>query len=229
MTVGSDSTPDAAAAPRRRRQSQRQLEASLENRSAIVRSALAVFAHYGYTKTTLQAVAERVGLTRTGLLHHFGSKEGLFLAVIEEGRRRAERRAKQTAAGRGLDGIRGLRGALGTGDKTGDEAGDEGVHVKFVQTLQGEALHEDAPEYLVASVRSRLSQIRNHVTMCLEQARRDGEIGDVDIPALATMIAGTMNGLQVQWLLDESVQTEPALDALVDLLACTASRLSPPA
>ncbi len=224
MAVGSDSTPDTVAAPRRRRQSQRQLEASLENRSAIVRSALAVFAHYGYTKTTLQAVAERVGLTRTGLLHHFGSKEGLFVAVIEEGRRRAERRAKQSSAGRGLDGIRGLRGALGTGDETG-----EAVHVKFVQTLQGEALHEDAPDYLVASVSNRLAQIRNHVTMCLEQARRDGEIGDVDIPALATMIAGTMNGLQVQWLIDESVQTELALDALVDLLARTASRVSPPA
>ena len=191
------------------------MQESTEIRRAIVRSAVDFFARYGYAKTTLQAVAERVGLTRTGLLHHFHSKEGLFMEAIQEGRQWAERQVRYSGAGgEGLAGIRELRRFLGSTEDV--------VHVRFVQTLQAEALHDDAPEHLVVYVRARLAQVYTQVAKYLEEARANGEIGEIDIPALATMTTAAINGLQMQSLLDDSVDTGAALDALVDLLAGTA-------
>lgn len=41
-----------------------------------------VFHKKGYNATSLQQVADAVGLGKAGLLHHFGSKEGLMRAVL---------------------------------------------------------------------------------------------------------------------------------------------------
>lgn len=207
--------PPGAPTRSRRSRSQRQVEQSTENRRILVHNAVEFFARYGYTKTTLQAIAERVGLTRTGLLHHFRSKEGLFVEAIEEGRQWAERQARHPAgSGGALSGIRAMNRFLG--------GADDAVHVRFVQTLQAEALHDDASEHVSRYARARLSQVRAHAMGCLEQAQAQGEIGDVDIPAMATMVAATVNGLQMQRLLDPSVDTARALDALADVLAATA-------
>lgn len=210
MTASRQTGEDAA--PRRRR-SQRQVQAWEANRAAIVRSALAAFAHHGYAGTTLQSVAEGVGLTRTGLLHHFGSKDGLFLEVIEEARRWAEHQHERSASGRGLDGVRRMRHFLGTAE--------DAVHLKFVHTVQGEALQNDAPVHVVEYVRRRMSEIRAHVEHYLREAQQDGEVGDMDVMAVSTLIAGAIDGLQAQWLLDDSVDTGAALDSLVTLLAGT--------
>lgn len=57
---------------------------SEERRAEIVRAALEVIAERGYRGASLSAVAERVGLTQQGLLHHFPTKEALLVAVLKE-------------------------------------------------------------------------------------------------------------------------------------------------
>jgi len=47
----------------------------------ILDRAAALFARRGFTKTSLQDVADAVGLSKPGLLHHFPSKEALHDAV----------------------------------------------------------------------------------------------------------------------------------------------------
>ena len=59
-----------------------------ERERQIVDAAVAVFGERGYANTSMEAVAERVGVTKPVLYTHFGSKEGLLLAAI--GRARAE-------------------------------------------------------------------------------------------------------------------------------------------
>ena len=56
---------------------------SEERRAEIVRAALEVIAERGYRGASLAAVAERVGLTQQGLLHHFPTKEALLVAVMD--------------------------------------------------------------------------------------------------------------------------------------------------
>jgi AcrR family transcriptional regulator len=50
----------------------------------IVDRAAALFARHGFEQTSVQAVADAVGLSKAGLLHHFPSKEALHEAVLAQ-------------------------------------------------------------------------------------------------------------------------------------------------
>ncbi len=58
-----------------------------QTRSAIVQAALATFCVRGYGVATLAEIGAQVGLTRSGVLHHFKSKPELLGAVAEPCRR----------------------------------------------------------------------------------------------------------------------------------------------
>jgi AcrR family transcriptional regulator len=51
-------------------------------REEILEAALRVFAERGFRGTSIDAVAERAGLTRQGVLHYFPSKKKLFMALL---------------------------------------------------------------------------------------------------------------------------------------------------
>ena len=53
-------------------------------RAEILRSARAAFAEVGYATAKTSDIVARLGLTRGALYHQFGSKEGLFEAVLED-------------------------------------------------------------------------------------------------------------------------------------------------
>ncbi|MEM9834942.1 MAG: TetR/AcrR family transcriptional regulator [Bacteroidota bacterium] len=51
-------------------------------KSELLNLCWSVFHRDGYNGTSIQKVADAVGLGKAGLLHHFGSKEGLMKAVL---------------------------------------------------------------------------------------------------------------------------------------------------
>lgn len=51
-------------------------------RGEILDAALAVIGRDGYSRATVREIADAVGLSQNGLLHHFGSKERLFVEVL---------------------------------------------------------------------------------------------------------------------------------------------------
>lgn len=57
-----------------------------ETRAAIVESALRLSSQTGLQALTIGKLAERTGLSKSGLFAHFGSKEDLQLAVVQAGR-----------------------------------------------------------------------------------------------------------------------------------------------
>jgi AcrR family transcriptional regulator len=56
---------------------------SEDKRARILHEAVDVFARQGYGAASLATIAKRSGISQAGLLHHFGSKEGLYEAVLE--------------------------------------------------------------------------------------------------------------------------------------------------
>lgn len=55
-----------------------------ETRAKLLATARHAFAAQGYGQTSMDDFTAAVGLTRGALYHHFGSKEGLLVAVIEQ-------------------------------------------------------------------------------------------------------------------------------------------------
>ena len=72
-------SPVKRDAGHRRTQAQRRAA----TRGALLAAARSLFAEQGFSATGREQIAERAGVTRGALYHHFASKEDLFLAVYE--------------------------------------------------------------------------------------------------------------------------------------------------
>lgn len=77
MTVTSDVAP--ARRPRRT-----QADRSAATRAALVRAGRELFAEQGFAATSRDQIAERAGVTRGALYHHFESKVAVAAAVVAE-------------------------------------------------------------------------------------------------------------------------------------------------
>lgn len=56
----------------------------VDRRAEILNAAVELFGTLGYYGTSLQKIADRVGLTKAGVLHYVGSKEGLLTAALDK-------------------------------------------------------------------------------------------------------------------------------------------------
>lgn len=72
------SVTDSAPAPERR-----PTRIQTENRGRIRAAALEVFAAEGFRGATIDAIAERTGMSKPNLLYYFSSKEAIYRAVLE--------------------------------------------------------------------------------------------------------------------------------------------------
>jgi AcrR family transcriptional regulator len=76
---GSVSTTTAAGTPR-----ETQVARSARTRGALLLAARVLFAEKGFAATGREEIAERAGVTRGALYHHFASKTELAAAVVEQ-------------------------------------------------------------------------------------------------------------------------------------------------
>ena len=72
-------------------------ERSEQTINAVLEVAEKHFAEYGYAQVSTDALVQEIGLTRGALYHHFGSKQGLFEAVVERIHQKAASAISQTA------------------------------------------------------------------------------------------------------------------------------------
>lgn len=183
----------AVAAPRKRRGEYAKSEAT---RAAILDAALAVFAESGYRAGSLRDIAQRVGMSEAGLLHHFKNKSELLMAVLD---RRDEHSFEITQFNE-VDGIERLRGLVRL---AAYNASVPGV-VELYCTLSAEATSPDHPahQYFI----NRYEWTRQEVGKSFEAVHAEGRLAAGMTPhtaAVATL--ALMDGLQVQWLLDRRV------------------------
>jgi len=211
--MATEATPPApargAAAQRVRNPQAR----TVERREAVLRAAMTVFGQRGYNKGALVEVAEQAGMTHAGVLHHFGSKEALLIAMLQY-------RDGEEAAG--VPGRAQTEGPAFLGhmlDTVRENTQRPGV-VQTYTVLSAESVTEGHPAQ--SYFRTRLSDLRDKVAGVLaEVTGRDPE--DSEVRDDASALIALMDGLQVQWLLDpEAVDmpriVEKVMDELVDRL-----------
>ncbi len=163
-------------------------------RERIITAATELFARVGYRHATILELAEAAGISRTGLLHHFGSKEALLKAVLE--RRDAEDAARFTGADTDETGL----GALATLVELARHNAERPHLVALFAVLSAEASDPDHPahEYFVDRYRGTVADIAASLT----RAKASGLLArGVDPAGQARTLVALMDGLQVQWLL----------------------------
>jgi len=160
-------------------------------RERILDAAVVAFAEKGYEGTSLATVAESVGLSQPGILHHFRSKRGLLMAVLE-------RRDQVDRVRFGLDRTEGLDVLDRLMDLMAHNATVHGM-VQSFSVLTGESAAENHVAH--AHFTDRYAAHRSHLAGVLARAQERGEIGTgVDCGAVAAQILAMMDGLQLQWL-----------------------------
>jgi len=169
-------------------------ESTANTRARIVASAAELFAERGFHATPMTAVADAAGLSQSGLLHHFPSKEGLLAEVL---RQRDLRDLAELATARDHP----PRGWEVWDDMTTLvrlNSGREAL-VRLFTSLAGEAVDPEHPGHgwLAEHHRSAVDAL----TRGLEEAVADGT-AQAAIPAqsLARQAVALMDGLQLQWL-----------------------------
>jgi AcrR family transcriptional regulator len=206
VSVMSDAVPPAVAPQRRARQPRL---ATTERRAEILRAAAHTFGSKGYKNGSLAEVAEQVGITHAGVLHHFGSKEQLLVEVLEY-------RDKEDV--RDLEGQH-IPGGLGLFQhlvRTARMNVDRPGIVQGYSVLTGESVTENHPAR--AWVTERFRVLRGEIADAVV-AVGDGKVSRETAECAASAIIGVMDGLQVQWLLDDDVDlptsTQFAIEAIL--------------
>lgn len=167
-----------------------------ERREAILDAALEVFAEGGYRSGSLREVAQRVGISEAGLLHHFPNKVALLEAVLD----RRDDRSRTMVPLESDNGAATMRGLV---QLAAYNASVPGV-VELYCTLSAEATSPDHPAhgYFVR----RYVYTRTNIERAFALLEAEGRLAPGMTPyrGAVTLIA-MMDGLQVQWLLDRTV------------------------
>lgn len=170
-----------------------------ERRQEIIRAAARTFGAKGYQKGSLVDIAEQVGMTHAGVLHHFGSKEQLLIAVLKY---RDEEDLEVLADSSLPKGEQLFRHLILT-------AAANELRPGIVQTyaaITGESVTDNHPAR--SFVITRFTALRAYIEEALRVVCGPGLPEDVCTYA-ATSIIGVMDGVQLQWLLDEEAVDLP--------------------
>jgi AcrR family transcriptional regulator len=188
-----------------------------KKRADILQAAMEVFGEHGYANGSLSDIAERVGMTHAGVLHHFGSKEQLLIALLEY---------RDDADVAELEGHHAPRGAALLDHLVATAAANE-LRPGIIQTytvLLGESVTDKHPGKSFFA--ERYVGLRAMISAAVADATQIPD-DDPRIAQASAAIIATMDGLQTPWLLDRSSVDMPATVRLV-IDALTAYLTEPP-
>lgn len=197
--------PGPAAVPRPRTQYRK----GIRRRQQIVTAASAVFAEFGYSGGSIRTIAERVGVSPAALLQHFGSKEGLLTAVLEDW---AEQQLPKSRAAnpRGLDFILGMREVMRY------HVTHRGL-IELFLTMATEASSPVHParSFIQNRYATTLDEVCHHLQLAID-AEEIQPMPPQQIEREARTMFAVMDGIELQWLIDPSVDFVGIFDDYLD-------------
>ena len=185
---------------------------TLVRRREILDASVEIFGAKGFTGGTLQEIAEQVGMTHAGILHHFGSKDQLLLEVLLH---RDETDVAHLEGQHIPDGLALFRHLVKTAFLNAQRVGI----VQAYAVLSAESVTDDHPgrEFF----QNRYTNLRSEVSRAFEVVCAERGIENAaNIADASAAILAVMDGLQVQWLLDPNAvdlgrASEFAIEAIV--------------
>ncbi|GAB3281079.1 TetR/AcrR family transcriptional regulator [Microbacterium lacusdiani] len=164
----------------------------IAKRREILEVALEVVAEKGFRGASNSEIARRVGLTQAGLMHYFGSREELYIAVLRA-------RDERDGAAFGGDEPR-FQDFLDVIAHNTQEPGIVQLYVEF--SAEASIGEHAAHDFFV----ERYAWVRGLFAHMIRRAQAEGEFGpSIDPAAAADIMIATADGLQQQWLLDRSM------------------------
>jgi AcrR family transcriptional regulator len=187
-----------------------------QSRQAILDTAERHFGEFGYRGASTAAIANDAQISDPGLLHHFGSKDGLLMALLN---RRYSRDGEKLRAGMHLS----KEGLIETFEAIVRENQDQRSEVKLTMVLLAEAISTQHPAHEYFQMRYVLA--RTIMARHVGNLQSDGDLApDIDSTALASLILAIFDGLQLQWLLDPDVDMLAAIKTFDRLLSTVLNR-----
>lgn len=168
-------------------------EETLVRRTQILDAASEVFGEKGYVKGSLADIAERVGMTHAGVLHHFGSKDQLLLAVLAHRDATDVEHLEDKHIPAGLELFVHL---VRTAELNEDRPGI----VQAFTVLSAESVTDDHPakKFFLDRYDALRSEAREAL---LSICSKEDPPAQSDVDKAVASIVAVMDGLQVQWLL----------------------------
>ncbi|MFB7760627.1 TetR/AcrR family transcriptional regulator [Streptomyces xiamenensis] len=179
----------------------------LARRQQIIDEVLAVYDRLGFEGTSLRAVAEAIGVTHPVLKHHFGTREQLFLEVLQEYDRRF------------LDTTEGHSGSfIDLVQRSAEHSMRVPGLMALLNSMVAHAL-EAGNDRSRAHFSERYAHLRGEIQTLLEEGRAAGTVrSDIPLDEAASLVLAVADGLSTQWLLDESADLKSGLLLLERLL-----------
>ncbi|WP_460798447.1 TetR/AcrR family transcriptional regulator [Microbacterium sp. GXF0217] len=182
-------------------------------RAKIVTDAMALFAAEGYGDTSLREIAEKVGVSKSSLMHHYPTKEALLGAVLAERDRTIQSRESYVPA----DSATGELLALPMG--AADNATTAPGLIEVYAVLSCEAVPASHPAH--DHFQARFTRVIDQFADLFRAAQAEGSMPSHRDPEHeAIWLTALWDGLQYQWLYDrDAVDIAEHLEAhLKDVL-----------
>ena len=162
-------------------------------REQILDAATRLFARGGFNTVSLSDIAEEVGITQAGLLHHFPSKKALFMGMLaQRDQMYIDSRARQKASGLGF--FDGFFATLKENESDPDM-------VRLFTILSSEALVDDHPakDWFTKRYDRIISDAIRDIDLLVDPKLLPP---DVEVEDIARGIIALADGLRLQWLMD---------------------------
>lgn len=180
----------------------------IRRREQLVGIAMDVFGEYGFAGGSIRTIAEQAGVNHATLIQHFGSKEGLLTAVLEEWDRRTVENGLTDVSG--LDYFRRLPDVMAAHQNY------RGL-LELFTTIAAEASNPAHPGHAFITQRyaTNLATLAAHLREAVE-AGDIAPLSPAQIEVEVRLLTAMMDGIGLQWLLNPGTDIRSSVSTYVE-------------
>jgi TetR/AcrR family fatty acid metabolism transcriptional regulator len=162
------------------------MSGELSSHDRILRAAKRLFAQNGYENTSTVAIAREAGTSESQLMKHFGSKQGLLVAIFDRGWASMNERIKNINHGSPADRLLNVLKAISVELENDPE-------LKVLSALESRRVRKDSTEVILTRGSHQYRELLDRILLDMQ---KEGQIrSDVNLDAVRAAIVGMAEGM----------------------------------